>query len=113
MESELERTLGYYLRLNEGTIRPPEQEFRFDPRRKWRFDFAWPEEMVAVEIEGGVWNDGRHTRGHGFTNDCEKYNEATLAGWRVLRVTGEQIRDGSAVNWIQRALGAGREPAPF
>lgn len=112
MESELERTLAYYLRLNEGTIRPPETEYRFDPKRRWRFDFAWPEERLAVEIEGGVWSDGRHTRGNGFTKDCEKYNEATLAGWRVLRVTGEQIRDGSAVNWIMRAL-VETEEAPF
>jgi hypothetical protein len=60
-------------------------EHKFHPSRKWRFDFAFPEVMIALEIEGGVWTKGRHTRGTGFINDIGKYNEATMMGWRVLR----------------------------
>ncbi len=62
-------------------------EYQFHPKRKWRFDSAWPEKMVAVEFEGGIWTNGRHTRGKGYENDCEKYNNALLLGWRVFRLT--------------------------
>lgn len=71
----------------------PLEEYRFAaPQRRWRFDFAWPACLVAVEIEGGQWSGGRHTRGKGFAADCEKYNAASLAGWRVLRYTTADIR---------------------
>ena len=68
-----------------------ETEHAFHPTRRWRFDFAWPDKMVAVECEGGVYSRGRHTRGSGFTADCEKYSAAAMLGWRVLRFTTEQL----------------------
>ncbi|MWO66465.1 hypothetical protein GQM96_24295, partial [Escherichia coli] len=71
----------------------PTREHRFAPPRRWRFAFAWPAFMLAVEIEGGVWTNGRHTRGSGFVADCEKYNAATLAGWKVLRFTEGAVLD--------------------
>lgn len=82
----------------------PVREHRFTPLRKWRFDFAWPEFSVALEVEGGIWVGGRHTQGKGFQDDCEKYNVATVAGWRVLRVTPEQITSGEAVLWLKQLL---------
>ena len=63
------------------------KEFKFHPLRRWKFDFAIPELKVAVEIEGGVYTNGRHTRGVGYAKDCEKYNNATLEGWRLFRLT--------------------------
>jgi very-short-patch-repair endonuclease len=75
----------------------PEIEHRFHDTRKWRFDFAWPDLMLALEAEGGTWTRGRHTRGQGFEDDCEKYNTAVIQGWRVLRFTRGQIEDGSAL----------------
>lgn len=81
------------------------REYVFHPRRRWRLDFAWPAERVAVEIEGGVWARGRHVRGSGFEHDCVKYNEAICAGWKVLRVTGGQVMDRSALGWVRRVLG--------
>lgn len=69
----------------------PEAEYRFAPPRKWRFDYAWPAKLVALEVEGGVWTRGRHTRGSGFLKDMEKYNHAARSGWRVLRVTPGQL----------------------
>lgn len=66
-------------------------EYRFDPIRKWRFDYANIEHMVAIEIEGGAWTNGRHTRGNGFINDMEKYNAAIMQGWRILRYTPQQF----------------------
>jgi very-short-patch-repair endonuclease len=69
------------------------EEHRFDAVRKWRFDFAWPSRMLAVEVEGGTHSGGRHTRGAGYAADCEKYNAATISGWRVLRFTGDHLND--------------------
>ena len=77
---------------------------RFHPTRRWRFDLAWPRHLLALEIDGGVWTQGRHVRGDGFIRDLEKMNEAQLAGWRVLRVTPDQVKDGSALGLIRRAL---------
>jgi very-short-patch-repair endonuclease len=67
-------------------------EYRFAPPRRWRFDYAWPDKKVAMEIEGGVWIRGRHTRGAGYIRDMEKYNMATKLGWRVFRFTPEQFK---------------------
>lgn len=72
--------------------------------RMWRFDFAWPDRMLACEVEGGTWAGGRHTRGAGFQADCDKLNAAVLLGWRVLRVTGQDVGDGTAIELIERAL---------
>lgn len=82
----------------------PTLEYRFHPERRWRFDFAWPEYMLAVEVEGGTWTNGRHSRGSGFADDAEKYNEAVMLGWRVLRFTADQVRSGTAVKTIERAV---------
>ena len=81
-------------------------EYRFNPLRKWRFDFAWPELMLAVEVEGGIWSGGRHTRGDGFIKDCEKYNCAAEYGWTVLRYANKPINSGEAANQIERIINA-------
>lgn len=65
---------------------PLEREHRFDTERRWRFDFALQARRIAIEIEGGLHN-GRHTKAAGYAADCEKYNAATMAGWRVIRLT--------------------------
>jgi hypothetical protein len=83
---------------------PFTREHRFHPKRKWQLDFAWPEIRVACEVEGGVWTGGRHTRGAGFTADCEKYNEAAVLNWLILRVTGQMVNDGRALHYIQLAI---------
>jgi len=70
----------------------PMEEHRFAPPRRWRFDYAWPDKKVALEVEGAVWTQGRHTRGSGFLKDMEKYNCAVLLGWRVIRCTPQTLR---------------------
>jgi len=75
----------------------PLREARFHPLRKWQFDFAWPERGLAVEVEGGHWVRGRHVRPQGFARDTEKYNAAVALGWRVLRFTGDAVRNGTAI----------------
>lgn len=90
--------------LVERDLPRPVREFRFARPRLYRFDFAWPALGLALELEGGIWIQGGHTRGAAYADDCDKYNLATLNGWRVLRVTDRQIRDRSAFDLLQRAL---------
>ena len=112
-KSDLETQMMLLLRVND--LPPPAMEHKFHPRRKWRFDFAWPSEMLALEVEGGIYMDkSGHNTAAGITRDCEKYNEAALLGWKVIRVTSDHIGDGSAVDWVRRALvPQGAEAAPF
>jgi very-short-patch-repair endonuclease len=102
MTSSLEAQLATQIML--AGLPPPEVEYRFAPPRRWRFDFAWIDQKLAVEVEGGTWSRGRHTRGGGFAADCEKYNEAALLGWVVLRFTAEMVTSGEALGLIERAL---------
>jgi len=106
--TELEAAFAFYWRLLAGDPEP-EHEHRFHPDRRWRFDFAWPAAQVAVECEGGIWTRGRHVRGRGFRNDCEKYNTATALGWRVFRVTRGMLDDDpdSVITMIEEAVDGG------
>lgn len=94
MKSRLEETLVTQL----SALRVPafEREFKFDPGRRWRADFAWPDERLLVEVEGGQWIAGRHQRGKGYFKDCDKYNAAQLNGYKVLRFTTDHIISGQA-----------------
>ena len=77
-------------------------EHRFHPTRRWRFDYCWPELKIAVEVHGGTYTNGRHTRGGGFTVDREKMNEAAICGWTVIEVTSAQVRSGQMRQWLDR-----------
>jgi len=101
-ESELEYTLRYMIALS--GLPAPEQEVCLIPGRRFRVDFLWREQKLVVEAEGAVWTQGRHTRGGGYSADCEKYNLLTLAGYRVLRFTTATVLDGTAVTMIRQAL---------
>jgi very-short-patch-repair endonuclease len=97
-----ERTLASHIEAL--GLPKPTLEYAFHPTRRWRFDLAWPEIKLAAEIEGGVWVGGRHNTGSGYTEDCIKYNEAVLLGWRVLRFTPDMIQSGRAIEYIEMAL---------
>ncbi len=56
---------------------------------------------------GSGRSPGRHTRGKGFEQDCEKYNSAALLGWRLVRFTPDMVRDGRAMAVIREALEGG------
>lgn len=64
-------------------------EFRFHPVREFRFDWALPDLMVAVEYEGIFSEKSGHTTLSGYTKDVVKYNLATKLGWKVLRYTAD------------------------
>lgn len=106
--SRWEAMLAMHIRAHR--LPPPEREYRFHATRKWRFDFAWPDYFVAVEVEGGVFArkkgvaGGRHNHGGGYVKDLEKYNTAVAMGWTLLRFTDKAIRRGEAVRTIQEAL---------
>lgn len=85
----------------------PIQEHRFHPPRRWRFDHAWPGHKLALEIEGGVWIGGRHSRARGFIADCEKYSRAALDGWCVLRTTPRALLSEMTLDWITEGLTRG------
>lgn len=81
-----------------------EREFRFEPLRRWRADFAHLASRTLVEVEGGLYQQGRHNRAHGYQSDCEKYNWATMTGWRVIRLTSMMLTPDyveSIIKWIQ------------
>jgi very-short-patch-repair endonuclease len=78
----------------------PLRQFRFHPSRKWTFDFAWPDHKIAVEVEGGLFIRGRHSRGKGYENDMCKYNHATLMGWKVYRFSTDQVKKGEAIDFV-------------
>ena len=92
------------LQLRALGLPAPEREHRVVADRRWRFDFAWPAERLALEIEGGVWIRGRHTRPSGYLKDVEKYNRAALEGWRILRATPQDVRSGKAAQLVEAAL---------
>jgi len=100
--SDLEETLAFQIRACK--LPEPIREYKFHPDRRWRSDFVWTDHKLICEVEGGVYTQGRHTRGSGFEKDCEKYNHATLLGYRVLRVTGKHIKSGEALQWIEECL---------
>ena len=82
----------------------PVPEHKFHPVRKWRFDFAWIQQKVAVEIEGGIWTHGAHVRALHYISDMEKYNEAAKLGWRVFRFTPQQYKKGVVQSFLLTVL---------
>ena len=101
--SQLEETLAVHMRAFGVTF---EREFKFHESRRWRFDFALPEYRIGIECEGlsHPSKKSRHTTNSGFEKDCEKYDEAALAGWMVLRFTWNMIKSGVAIKMINRAI---------
>jgi hypothetical protein len=88
------KDLPLELRLIRDGFPRPELEYRamVFQARHWRFDYAWPDQMVALEVDGGVYTQGRHTRGAGFEEDCRKMNTAAAVGWLVFRVTPQMLQ---------------------
>ncbi|WP_159515976.1 DUF559 domain-containing protein [Acinetobacter sp. 18QD2AZ41W] len=82
-----------------------EQEFEFHQVRKWRADFHLVGKKILVEVEGGIWSGGRHTRSKGYVGDMEKYNAATMLGYQVIRFSTDQVKSGHAIQQIEKMVG--------
>ena len=100
--SQLVETLAFQMKAAKLPV--PAREHRFHPERRWRFDLAFVEQKFAIEVDGGTWINGRHSRGTGYEKDCEKVAEAIALGWRVLRVTGGMVKSGKALEYAERIL---------
>ena len=88
----------------EQEIPPPCFEHRFCPGRKWRIDIAWPEKKVALEVQGGIWIFGRHSRGAAMLKEWEKLTTLAAMGWRVLYCQPKDIYAPELVVFIKQAL---------
>lgn len=107
--SRLEEAMALQL---EAAGLPFEREYRAVPGRRFRLDFAWPEQRVGLEVEGGLFVQRRtgkrgigHTSTAALLRDCEKHSELAVAGWRLIRATAPTVRNGQALRWVQDALG--------
>lgn len=101
---EQARKLAQLVELNLIDLPGHKKEFRFHPVRRWRFDYAWPDIKIALEVHGGVFTNGRHTRGKGFTEDKVKMNTAQLLGWIVIEATTAHVKNGQMLTWIKEAI---------
>lgn len=102
VESIGESTLANQLRVLKIGF---EQEYKFQPKRKWRADFYITGTKILIEVEGGIWSNGRHTRGKGYIADMEKYNSAQELGYLVFRYSTEQVKSGKAIEEIRQLKG--------
>ncbi len=110
-QQELTAKLDYYIRIS--VFPNPIKEYQFLPDRKFRFDYAWPAQRIALEIEGGIWVGGRHINPQGFSKDIEKYNLAAINNWMLLRVTSDMLKDGKDVcDLLQAAFEMTLPPLP-
>lgn len=100
-QSKLESKFLFLWRVAGGPLL--EREVKFHTSRRWRADFAHRESRTLIEIEGGIFipGGGRHSRGVGYAKDAEKYLEAVLAGWTVIRLTERQLE----LDFIERIVG--------
>lgn len=118
--SNLEKTLAFQIMAM--ALPPPEREYRFAAHvvglgpgvksrlrqagmKAWRIDFAWPDRLLAVEVEGGGWTGGRHTRGKGFEEDMQKYHRLMGLGWTLYRCDSRLVNSGDAVQMVETLLG--------
>lgn len=81
-----------------------EHEYQFHSNRKWRADFLISNTKILVEVEGGIWSKGRHTRGSGYIGDMEKYNAAAILGFQVLRFSTQQVKSGLAIQQLEQLV---------
>lgn len=103
---------GFRVQLRARGLPAPEPELHWDPNKpKRRFDWAWPDLGIALEVQGGAFlkEGGGHTRGAAFQRDCIRLADAMLLGWRVLTFTPQQVADGVAVKYLVRLVGRVRE----
>lgn len=83
----------------------PQLEYKFHETRKWRFDFAFPMAKVALEVQGGIFIHGAHSRGAQMKKDWEKYNTAAAMGWRILQVEPRDLCTVNTAKLVKECIG--------
>lgn len=107
MPTEMKRDYKqeFLSQLKIARVPQPISEFRFHPVRKWRFDFAYPGEKLAIEYQGGVYYKGMgHQTVGGMERDCLKFSSAAALGWRVMPINAGMVRRGEALQLVIEAL---------
>lgn len=96
----------FYTQLQAAGLPLPIREYHAIDGRKYRWDFAWPDKRLLVELQGGTWSRTRtgHSTGSGIRRDCEKHNLAVLNGWKCLSFTADMVQDGSALQATEKAI---------
>jgi len=89
-----------------------ERQTKAIPHRRFAFDFYIREANLLIEIQGGTWNGGRHVTGVGFRKDCEKFNLATILGFRILKADNTQTKSGELLEWTKKAIVSTGKPTP-
>jgi len=82
-------------------------EHKFHPERKWRFDFAWLGQKVALEVQGGIFIHGGHTRGASLRKEHEKLNNAAALGWKILFIEPKFLCTEATMDLIRETLSGG------
>ena len=107
MSEDKKQVFLFYFRMFNDGLPVPVEEYNFDAElgRRHRFDFAWPDRKIAVEVEGNAWGvkgGGRHMQ----DSDLEKYNIAATLGWRVLRFSPGMLKDDpeTCIEYVRKAL---------
>ena len=101
MKYNIDIVLAYW--KSQG-IPAPVPEHRFHDERKWRFDFAWPDQKVYLECDGGIWIKGGHNRGAQMKKDWEKRNNASMLGWRGIWCEPKDVMTFSMIPIIKECL---------
>ena len=104
-ETQLTRKAFRQLCVSEG-LPEPISEHKFHDTRRWRLDYFFDtgDVKIALEVEGGVWVRGRHTRGSGFVKDMEKYNQVAAYGIFLLRVQPKDLLTMDTVNLVKQVI---------
>jgi hypothetical protein len=82
----------------------PVAEYRFTMLRRWRFDWAWPTHRIALEVQGGIFIRGRHSRGAALLKEWEKLNTAAGLGYRILYCQPQDLLTEQTLNYLRAAL---------
>ena len=88
----------------------PATEYVFHDGRRWRFDYAWPEQRVAIEVDGGLFVGGAHVRGARVMKTHEKLNTAATAGCRILYCVPKHSLTDATIELCRAALSAPETP---
>jgi len=97
----------FALQCEQAGLPTPLREYAAVPGRRFRWDFAWTDARVLVEINGGTYARMGHSTGTGIARDYEKSNLAVLAGWKVFAFDRRMVEAGTALDVTAKALGIG------
>lgn len=73
-----------------------ETEVKLISGRRFRFDYVHLKSKTAIEVNGGNYINGRHTRGVALNSEYEKFNLAQIQGYQIFLLSGDMVTK----NWL-------------